>query len=590
MGLTRKTLWLPKIKKPGAQDMKSAGQTYLNCKSKKLSLMSKKFFQTKSDALSILKTTRNAAATGGAITSMVIVGTIAYQGMLDFLHPVFAGFLAILAIALVAFVVDYGLRKTLPFGFDILIAGEWRKDWKIAGFLFLLFVVNAGQVYTSLKLSWEGRKEAAAAIQPDLQVKDLTAINSQVTASNIRERRGIENQIKAISTQIREKEKQTIAAYPTYTEKIKSGDDKWGWHAGQLEKKKEKATADLRSQKTDLIASLASLTKTQTMKDSLTLFSAATINAFNTNEYVTNKDRNMKYIGYFGAGCVLLVPFLSLMLSLIGQNDTEEVEQKEIKSPMRRLKKTATAPHAAIPARSSAPDDFEVQRRLEMLHAQAEQERKERERLEEEIKRKEEQQAQAEQERKELQALEDERKERERQAAKLERIRAQKLAELERKNAERKAAKKAQELAAKQAQEKEAQRRKEEAQKHAQELAELERKLEAQKAQAQAAKEAAQKASASPSPGRRKVASQDIENQSVKTQSKKRKKKTQGRSAKKGKSPGKTIIIAGEEKTRNNWRARVSALRKIAPTKRTAKQAQRLAQIEAVLWPQKVIS
>lgn len=325
-------------------------------------------FNNLDDALGILKTTRNAAAIAAAITSMTIVGTVAYTGFAEYLPRFVAFVLAAGAIAMVAFVIDYGLRKTLPLGFDLLISGQWFRDWRTGAFLALLLSFNFIQAYSSVKLSWEGRKEAVAAIQQAPQLEDIAQTKRQVDQTGSAKIRAMDSEISKIRKDIERKESEVERLHPTYIDRIKSGSDKWGWYAKQLDAMKKSKTSKLQSELTALISARTNAINAETETAQLTVSNIAATNTAKWDEYEISKTRNMTYIGYFGAGCTLVVVVISLMLSLLGQSNVVEIEQKSVLSPIRKVQHIATPPHVA-PA-VAQQDDFSTQRAIEMLQAE----------------------------------------------------------------------------------------------------------------------------------------------------------------------------------------------------------------------------
>lgn len=315
------------------------------------------------DALEILKTTRNAAAIAAAITSMTIVGTVAYTGFAEYLPRFIAFIFSLGAVVMVAFVIDYGLRKTLPLGFDLLISGQWFRDWRTGAFLVLLLSFNFIQAYSSVKLSWEGRKEAVAAIQKAPDLTDIAQTKRQVDQTGSAKIRAMDSEVSKLRKDIERKESEIERLHPTYIDRIKSGGDKWGWYAGQLDKMKKNKTSKLQSELTALLSARTKAIESETETAQLTVSNIAETNTAKWDEYEISKSRNMAYIGYFGAGCTFVVVIISLMLSLLGQSNVTAIEQKEVVSPV-----TATPPNVA-PA-VAKQDDFATQRAIEMLRAQ----------------------------------------------------------------------------------------------------------------------------------------------------------------------------------------------------------------------------
>jgi len=318
------------------------------------------------DALGILKTTRNAAAIAAAITSMTIVGTVAYTGFAEYLPRLLAFTLAAGAVLMVAFVIDYGLRKTLPLGFDLLISGQWFRDWRTAAFLALLLSFNFIQAFSSIKLSWEGRKEAVAAIQKAPELEDIAQTKRQVDQTGSAKIRAMDSEVSKLRKDIERKESEVERLHPTYIDRIKSGSDKWGWYAGQLDKMKNNKTSKLQSELTALLSARTKAIESEIQTAQLTVSNIAATNTAKWDEYEISKNRNMAYIGYFGAGCTLVVVVISLMLSLLGQSNVTAIEQKQVVSPVNT---TPIAPPNVAPA-VAQQDDFSTLRAIKQLQAE----------------------------------------------------------------------------------------------------------------------------------------------------------------------------------------------------------------------------
>jgi len=326
-------------------------------------------FSSSQDAISILKTTRNAAAIAAALTSMTIVFAIAYGSAVEYMPRFFAYVFGIGAVGVVAFVVDYGFRQTLPLGLDLLISGYAWQDWKVAAFMALLLGFNFLQGYSSIKLSWEGRKEAIAVIQKAPELEDMAQVKSQVDRTGSAKIRAIDSEIRDLRREIKRREDKVEQNHPTYIDKIQAGKDTWGWHAAEIKKMKDRETAALNKELAELSAARTKAIQAETETAQITVSSIAATNETKWSDYQISKDRNMAYIGYFGSGCTIVVVLISLMIALVGQSEVKQVEQREVVSPMR--KKTTAPPHIA-PARSETVGDYETVRAIEMLRAETE--------------------------------------------------------------------------------------------------------------------------------------------------------------------------------------------------------------------------
>lgn len=335
-------------------------------------------FSSSQDAIGILKTTRNAAAIAAALTSMTIVFAIAYGSAVEYMPRFFAYLFGVLAVAVVAFVVDYGFRQTLPLGLDLLISGYAWKDWKVAAFMALLLGWNFIQGFSSVKLSWEGRKEAVAIIQKEPDLEDVAQVKAQVDRTGSAKIRALDSEIRDLRREIERKEGEVERLYPSYVENIKEGRDKWGWNAKQIESKKKAATASMSRQLDELMTARTKAIQAETETAQITVSNIAAVNETKWQDYQVSKSRNMAYIGYFGSGCTIAVFLISLMIALIGQSEVKEIEQKDVVSPVR--KKQVAPPHVA-PARAETETGFETARAIEMLRAETERLKRETENL-----------------------------------------------------------------------------------------------------------------------------------------------------------------------------------------------------------------
>lgn len=334
-------------------------------------------FKTKSDAVTTLRWTREVAAIGGAVTGITVMWGMIYFNVVDTTGSKLVGTLAALVgISVGLFIIDFSYRRNFPYVTDLIVSGQAFKSWRIFLFTMLLLMLSVAQIASSGFLSWEGRKDVAEGIikAPELQdVASIKVASDKTTSAKIRE---VKAQIASLDRAIRRKEKEVEKSHPTYTDKIKSGADKWGWYANQLEKKKAQSVGTLRQEKSDLSKALSELVGNQAQADKLVVESIAMQNQAKMEQYSSKKARNMNFLGYFGVGCLAIVAFITIMLSLIGYSDTEEMDMKSTRQPFRANTIQAQPPqHApgAIPVRSSNQfDSYEIARRQQMAEARIE--------------------------------------------------------------------------------------------------------------------------------------------------------------------------------------------------------------------------
>lgn len=344
--------------------------------------------KTKSDAVTTLRWTREVAALGGAVTGVTVIWGMVYFNVADATGSRFVGTVAALVgIVVGLFIIDFSYRKNFPYVSDLIVSGQAFRSWRIGLFTLFLLILSAAQMLSSGLLSWEGRKDVAEGIIQAPELEDVASIkvaSDKTTSAKIRE---VKAQISALDRDIRNREKQVENNYPTYVEKIESGADKWGWYATELEKKKSQSVGSLRQERATLSEALAQLVGSQAEADKTVIAAVAAQNQAKLDQYSQKKERNMRFLGYFGVGCLGVVAFISIMLSLIGYSELEEMDMKDVKSPFRERNSSST-PHS--PARPAAPggipvrstnqyDAYEIARRQEMAEARLEEMRRQQE-------------------------------------------------------------------------------------------------------------------------------------------------------------------------------------------------------------------
>ena len=334
--------------------------------------------KAKTDAVTTLRWTREVAAIGGAVTGVTVIWGMMYFNVADATGSRFVGSLAaVVGIVVGLFIIDFSYRRNFPYVADLIVSGQAFKNWRIFTFTFLLLLLSAAQMVSSGLLSWEGRKDVAEGIikPPELEnIASIKVASDKATSAKIRE---VKSQLASLDRDIREREKSVEKSYPAYTDKIKSGADKWGWHATQLEKKKEQAVGSLRQERGKLSEALSELVGTQAASDRLVVESVANQNQAALLQFSNKKDRNMRFLGFFVVVCLAIVAFVSIMLSLIGYSDLEEMDMKVTRQPFRQAAPTSSAPPTSGPSRpdvvpvraSGGADSWEIQRRQQMAEA-----------------------------------------------------------------------------------------------------------------------------------------------------------------------------------------------------------------------------
>lgn len=334
--------------------------------------------KTKSDAVTTLRLTREVATIGGAVTGVTVIWGMIYFNVADATGSPFVGTVAaIVGIAVGLFIIDFSYRRNFPYVADLIVSGQAFRNWRIFLFTVFLLLLSGAQMVSSGLLSWEGRKDVAEGIirAPELQdVASIKVASDKTTSAKIRE---VKAQLAAIDRDIRQKEKDVERNYPVYMQKIRSGSDKWGWYAKQLDKLKYQSVGNLRQERENLSKALSELVGTQAASDRLVIESVANANKAKLQQYSDKKERNMRFLGYFGVGCLAIVAFVSIMLSLIGYSDLEEMDMKKTKNPFRETSIHAPTgkptPEGVVPVRSTTQyDAYEISRRQQMAEAKIE--------------------------------------------------------------------------------------------------------------------------------------------------------------------------------------------------------------------------
>lgn len=338
--------------------------------------------QTKSDAVTTLRWTREVAALGGAVTGITVMWGMVYFNVAEATGSQFVGGIAAVVGTLVGlFIIDFSYRRNFPYVADLIVSGQAFRNWRILIFTLLLLLLSAAQMVSSAFLSWEGRKDVAEGIIKAPELQDVASVKvaaDKTTSAKIRE---VKSQITALDWDIREREKAVEKSYPAFVEKIRAGSDKWGWYAKQLDKKKAESVGTLRQERANLSEALSELVGSQAASDKLLLETVAGENRAKLSQYSEKKARNMRFLGFFGVGCLGVVAFVSIMLSLIGYSDLEEMDMKETKRPFREMPAApariqpapAPGPETVVPVRSSSQfDAYEIARRQQMAEARIE--------------------------------------------------------------------------------------------------------------------------------------------------------------------------------------------------------------------------
>lgn len=306
-------------------------------------------FLKEQDSITNLERTRNLAIIGGAISGITVIWTVlfsqfsgAFSGWQS--GDVVAALIATACTALVVYVVDYGTKVDLPYAMDLLVSGrafkDFRKNWRVFLFAFILLSFCFARLAFTAAIDWYGRGEMVNAVMPKPETRNVVALKDSLSKATRLAVAPVEKDIKDIKRQISTVERQVEKENPEMILRIKNKQDKWGWNATELRKRKERATKELRAQlskKEELhTAILARETKTA---DEIISFEQSK-NQGAINSYHETKNIVANGAGYFGVGCAATVLIVSFLLSLVNFADQDRPEYYK----KHEIKKTAVAP------------------------------------------------------------------------------------------------------------------------------------------------------------------------------------------------------------------------------------------------------
>lgn len=287
--------------------------------------------------------TRNVAAVVGALTSITVIFTIVYFNVLDASGSKFLSFLVALAsVAGALFVIDWGLLNDLPYAFQLLISGKFWGNWKISAFLVLLLGFNVVRSFTTITLSWQGRRDMVHAVMGDPDTKDVAQVKATMDATTSDKLDRLERQIADLEKSVAETEKRVASENQQLVKLVASGNS---WASRELQKRKDKATWKDRSALESKRKAYDQVIEGETAAAALVIQETAKQNKETVSFYESVSGRNMAYIGYFGAGCTFVVILISMMLALINVAEQELPEYQ--KKYAVNIRPTDVAPVAA---------------------------------------------------------------------------------------------------------------------------------------------------------------------------------------------------------------------------------------------------
>lgn len=288
--------------------------------------------------ISALKTTRNAAQIGSAVTSVMIIWIIAFSKAQEFLPAWGAGLLAVFIVGLALGVMELGLRIFLPFALDEILAGRaWNEKgrvkaaYRVTFWLFCLALCAALALGTG-GTSWLGRIDMIEAATPPPQVADLNQVRQDQDAERNRIHLSYQDQINsATKTHAkRVKDAQKSAKQMLEDAKHSKGEKMYqlyvsgnGWAETQLASAIKKAESagqsliDSEKNKVKELTAMQATTLSSLSSDQKEVFGKISQQTETTISRFDNKfDRNTLMIGVFGVGCLGLFILTNILLSI----------------------------------------------------------------------------------------------------------------------------------------------------------------------------------------------------------------------------------------------------------------------------------
>lgn len=273
----------------------------------------------KSNSIRNWELTRDIASIVGALTSVTVIWAIVYNNVaealgLKWVAALFAGATVLGAL----FIVDFGLRSDLGYGFDLLFSGKAWKNWRLSAFLVLLLGFNLIRSAVTITLSWQGRVDVVNAVTKAPELEDVAGKKSALDQSSTQKLAGLQTQITHLERSIQRSE---AAAGSAALRKLAASGN--GWAKSELAKARVRASRADRAQLAQLREVYATTAASDAQAASVAVSALASENDLKVNRYKEISSRNMAYLGYFGAGCTFIVILVSLMLSLLNTADQD---------------------------------------------------------------------------------------------------------------------------------------------------------------------------------------------------------------------------------------------------------------------------
>lgn len=273
----------------------------------------KNLFKSQNSSIRNWELTRDIASFIGAMTSIAVIWAIAFNNLSEALgNRYIAGAFAALTVAGVLFIVDWGLRADLGYGFDLLFSGNAWKNWRLSAFLILLLGFNVIRSAVTVTLSWQGRKDVVLAVSEAPELTDVAQAKTGMDAASSERLNGIRQQVSDLQKQIATAE---AGAGSAALHKLAASGN--GWAKSELSRAKANATRSLRKQLEIAQAAYTRIASTDAQASANAVSALAMGNTAKLERFQEISSRNMAYLGYFGAGCTFIVILISLMLSLL---------------------------------------------------------------------------------------------------------------------------------------------------------------------------------------------------------------------------------------------------------------------------------
>lgn len=275
-------------------------------------------FMKNGSPFDVVRVSLNVASLAAAIGSVVILSVIIFNFLNGLIPFRFVAITLTVVLEIGAlFLIDFSLRRTLQFTLTMVIAGNWWKNGYAATLVLLMVCLNGSQLFVTYKLGWDGRKDAMEAAMAPPVIIDPSERLSDINRQNANLYTTLSSQISTLENRMAQNRRSVRADHPGFVEKIESGNDKWGWHAGQIEKKTQALNSDLEAQAADLRSTLSGL-MAQNGDNGVTLTTEITqLNDDQVINYQNRKARNEAYVGWLSVIAVSFVFIMSLILVLM---------------------------------------------------------------------------------------------------------------------------------------------------------------------------------------------------------------------------------------------------------------------------------